>query len=1367
MVTKLLTTINDREILDGQIDTFVDVSGASDRYLVESTINADVEVQDFDGGVIVLPAGLTLDDVQVAAGGSAVQITVNGSTITYTSGGAGAAFTVVLGGSNENLAAGTTVTAAEFADLFDAAGAGAVVGTDGSLGDGSVDPVPTDGLEMTTGRDVLVGTAGDDVFSAPIIQNQFGAVTNTFESGDVLDGGAGRNILEADLTAVVSGLIPIGPAISATTANIQEVYLRYQFPITDFATNENNFATIDAEKMVGVEQWWSDNSRNDIIIEDVRSAPQNTTFGFRDSDPNVSFAALFSPEALEGFVDQVNSALVITLVDVADPAQELGRIDVTSLTFNFNGVDFTVESAAITAADTYAELAAAIQAELDATPALANLVVTVDSTSLANTVVVINDPAGGVFGPGSSVAFENNTGGLVAQGVEPGLPVEVVDLITTDIVLDNVGRGSEGGAMVVGGMSTRGGVEVFNVTVGRDSWLEALDSTNDSLQVVNVTSAAGSTGYLYLGEGQESNGGLSGQQRVPTTTDNRLGFDSTTTPVFGFNTGYEAGLTNVQVFDATAFAGDLSMSASLNARIVDKYLSDVTEPVQFEYLFGDGDSSSNAEYANILHIDIDEAAGSDLDFRLSIVGGDGDDRFDFTENNETKSNISIDGGLGDNVVEVKTSTTDGNAGGGAPSTTTEAWASFTNIQTLVVAGDVGSVQEIVDGNMTSLDGGTVIVATEEMAIDTSVIQLRQDTDLSISGKNQTIGPGENNDDQTFGTVAFNVSRGIPGDNSVELLLDNTARNNGELSVENLQVTTGPGVGNILNLTSGGSRDVTNLVQSSTYAGINTLNLLGTQDLAINVSNIDGPSVVNGAALTGDLLLGMNGGLLNGNNNVITGTAGDSDLFVVYSNGAVSNVTASVSAFETVQLGLLPTQYDFLTGVAGNQEFRGVYNAANTLGAELYFIQHTAADAVSILNMDTVQSVVIDTDNNELATADVTLTADDRDLGNTLSVELANAAGFVGAWAAGMVMDDRELTIVDYRTVNLELGTGDAGFVLTLNNDMDDTYTRTLNISGGDADHSSLLGQEEASLDIGQLDTALTLVDISAYDGELVDAQWDSQLGTNAVVVANEFNFNFDLLDNTNFGQTVQLFSGQLGEDADYANNTTFSLDVDVDGTTASTAFTVAATGVKNTDLAALAVEIDGTTTAFANLLGDGDDYEIEYTASFTGGNLVVSVEVTNVTDNVVLGTDDAFIDAFDFDSDDVGVGVELDETDTLSGFISTFDFNVDAEAFGVVWEVADFNAFNVDGVSLSNVSILDLSALGITGLADIVVQDGADYLAGLNADEVAAYAAFGNPAADFMAGDAVITSNGDDAFTIHLTGVDFLDLSNENFVFAA
>jgi hypothetical protein len=342
--------------------------------------------------------------------------------------------------------------------------------------------------------------------------------------------------------------------------------------------------------------------------------------------------------------------------------------------------------------------------------------------------------------------------------------------------------------------------------------------------------------------------------------------------------------------------------------------------------------------------------------------------------------------------------------------------------------------------------------------------------------------------------------------------------------------------------------------------------------------------------------------------------------------------------------------------------------------------------------------------------------------------------------------------------------------------MNDTFTRTLNISGGDVDHSSLVAApDSASLDIGQLDTALTLVDISAYDGELVDAQWDSQLGTNAVVVANEFNFNFDLLDNTDFGQSVVLLTGQLGADGNYGSGAAVQLDFEVLGTAQSSGpFPIVTTvGDKAASLAQIAAAITGApVTAFA--IGP-NSYEIDYTAAVSAGNLTVSAVVTDVTvpgSPVVLGEDDAFIVSGSLDTDATldapdGAGVVITEADVISNFITTFDFNTDAEDFGVVWEVADFNAFNVDGVSLSNVSILDLSTLGVSGLADITVQDGADYLAGLNADEMAAYTAFGNPPAGFAAGDTVITSNGDLDFTIHLTGVDFLDLSNENFVFAA
>ena len=1013
MVTKLLTTINDREILDGQIDTFVDVSGAADRYLVEGTISGDVEVQDFDGGVIVLPAGLTLEDVQVAAGGSAVQITVNGSTITYTSGGAGAAFTVVLGGSNENLAIGQTVTAEAFADLFDAAGAGAVVGADGTLGDGTVDPGPSEDLRLTTDQDNIVGTAGDDTFTAPIVQNQLGAVTNTFESGDRLDGGAGRNVLEADLTATVSGTIPVGPAVSASTVNIQEVYLRFQSFQLDFNNNNVLGANIDAQRMIGVEQWWSEDSRSSIVIEDIRSNPLNTTFGFRNADPGsvvggVDYEAYFSPEALEGFVDEVDSALTIDLFDVDQPALELQRIDVLSLTIEFNGDEYVLASPAIEDADTYADLAAAIQAELDADPALANLNVTLDN-NLGRTVVLITDPAGGEFGAGSAVEFQNNTGGLVAQGVTPGAPVPLVELITTNIVLDNVGRGSEAGDMIVGSMSTRGGVEVFDVTVDRDSWLQSLSSTNNVLEEVYVQSAAGSDGYLFLGAGEETQNNLT-NQRIPVTTDNRLA---------------PTGVVDVRVFDSTMFAGDLKLGATLSDQIFDKYLTDAEDVIEFQYLFGNGSNNFNLNLA--------EDIARDRDFALSIVGGDSDDRINFTDANDTKSTISVDGGLGENVVEVQTSTNDDDTATG----TTQAFAEFLNVQTLVVAGNNNTVQNIVTGNMDNAGLETILVATENGS-DTTIERMLIDTELVITGKNETVGEGNNNDDQDFGTVAINGTRALPGDTELEITLQNTARLDGVLTVNELSVgdespAFTSGVASVV-LASNGNRDTSNRVTNFNAERVGDLSFVGTQDLGIVVTELGtlplpgGLDVlVDGSALEGDLTLGViAGGVLGGTDaDELIGTAGDSDFLALAGMGAVLETT--VSGFETLQFGWLvgPNQMTVDTG-AGAQAFaNGSYDATNTSGITNYIVGNLTGG--NTFNLEGLR-------NGDTVTLGDATGPDGQLLGavpQTFTLEGPGSVGAVLNIAALDVLDDlnyaagiAEFNVSGFGTVNADLARPD-------------------------------------------------------------------------------------------------------------------------------------------------------------------------------------------------------------------------------------------------------------------------------------------------------------------------------------------------------
>lgn len=81
---------------------------------------------------------------------------------------------------------------------------------------------------LTVMADNLTGSNGDDVFTAPVLQNDTdsGELANTLETGDILDGRDGQDTLDADLIA--TGTIQDinqGAAIGATTTGIEDVYL--------------------------------------------------------------------------------------------------------------------------------------------------------------------------------------------------------------------------------------------------------------------------------------------------------------------------------------------------------------------------------------------------------------------------------------------------------------------------------------------------------------------------------------------------------------------------------------------------------------------------------------------------------------------------------------------------------------------------------------------------------------------------------------------------------------------------------------------------------------------------------------------------------------------------------------------------------------------------------------------------------------------------------------------------------------------------------------------------------------------------------------------------------------------------------------
>ena len=182
--------------------------------------------------------------------------------------------------------------------------------------------------------------------------------------------------------------------------------------------------------------------------------------------------------------------------------------------------------------------------------------------------------------------------------------------------------------------------------------------------------------------------------------------------------------------------------------------------------------------------------------------------------------------------------------------------------------------------------------------DTTLIDLPVADDVAaavtITGKNQTL-DYRSNYDQEFGEIEI---LGTDSE-SLDVTLENTARVDGGLSVEWLNIddedTDNKSAVRTVNLESAGARNTQNLVEQFNGDRVTTLNLTGTQDLAILVDTLatlpvtsgNTPDLtINGSTLGGDdaladLIVAVNAANLDGgDDDVITGTAGENDLLGV-------------------------------------------------------------------------------------------------------------------------------------------------------------------------------------------------------------------------------------------------------------------------------------------------------------------------------------------------------------------------------------------------------------------------------------------------------------------------------------------------------
>lgn len=641
--------------------------------------------------------------------------------------------------------------------------------------------------DLTIGLDNLVGTSGNDMFVAYDFDDQ-----NTLQSGDRIDGGAGDDTLEADL--VVEGGSSSN-TVTPITNNVEVV----KFNARDTTTTGSNFtnARVDAERMHGVEEFWSTKSRGNVSVEDVVSDSNTVTSVFQSSDPSgktggVDFSVFFNSQHLKSDAGDVSGKLNLQVIDgfgaAATPPTPLLANVYDTVTFHFNGKQYTLKFAVVNGADaTYPKLAAAIQTAIDANAELKAAGVTatvgdnfnftnrdgnpvvgqnVTLSSSAGSLEAINGSGDGWNTSGAQPPNSNLSAGMV-NGTTTGCP-----LIETSIGLDNVGSiqwdttkegclpdnaifGSRSGDMVVGGMGARDGVQSFQITADRGSWLNSLSSTNNQLRSITLASedwngdgiagiSATKGGQVFIGAHQTT--GADVNNTAWQDKGRVLGFGTLTAGKPGADT---VGIWDVKEFIASTYTGDINIAAQFSAEAYAKYLSDVdglktvygdyAPSGDFNYTFGTGNDTLNMQ--------VNGGIAADRDFVLNMNMGEGNDFVNYATNFQINNQVVSQAGLftvaaGSNGAYVggikdpnsKTSTANINISTGAGDDIVKTWGAigvgpatgdtaFGNDQT-GTAGFTGRYGAV---SVSTGDGKNVVYAAQQLNVtDTGLVPASAD-----------------------------------------------------------------------------------------------------------------------------------------------------------------------------------------------------------------------------------------------------------------------------------------------------------------------------------------------------------------------------------------------------------------------------------------------------------------------------------------------------------------------------------------------------------------------------------------------------------------------------------------------------------------
>lgn len=286
------------------------------------------------------------------------------------------------------------------------------------------------------------------------------------------------------------------------------------------------------------------------------------------------YSGLFLSPLLTSESRSADSQLFIELLDIraAGTAEPLGNLPIDGIRFDVDGEATVLRSDAIFDAKTYPELLVAIREAIAGDSDLAGFTAQIGTSFTATdggqpipgavgSTIVLTDSQGREISGGSFTYSDQETGGFTLYGdLSTEAPESVRELISTNLDLENVGYGSQGGSINLAGESnTDKGIEEFNVNAEKGVWLSRLESSSPSgqqaLKEINLTGS----GYFRVGQQADQN--VFGVAELLNSWSDELGN-------FTADRNDVTGLVDVEKFNGQDFDGEIKLNAYITDEVI-------------------------------------------------------------------------------------------------------------------------------------------------------------------------------------------------------------------------------------------------------------------------------------------------------------------------------------------------------------------------------------------------------------------------------------------------------------------------------------------------------------------------------------------------------------------------------------------------------------------------------------------------------------------------------------------------------------------------------------------------------------------------------------------------------------------------------